>query len=323
MQYTITESATAGRSATIFYGDFTPVAVPGTHPKYDEILAALLANAAEDVVRALVDAVKPLREFAALSERVSIRGKKLYFDGDRIKGTVTKHIVRMVKSGDNQVGSLVSFLEKVSTNPSQDSRDALYRWLMDRNFTITRGGDFLAYKGVTREGLSIHSGRAWVDGVEITGHIPNKVGAVVTMPRLRVDDNREVGCSHGLHAGTWGYAHSFAQGMTLTVRINPRDVVSVPDCSEFQKLRVCRYVVIDSAECEYTDPVYSGEEDGSCSGCGLDTEDCICDDEFCKGCSERTEDCTCSGLCEGCGRSTENCTCEYLARTAAARAGAL
>jgi hypothetical protein len=279
MQYTITESATAGRSATILYGDFTPIAVPGTHPKYDEILAALLTNAAEDVVRALVDATKPLREFAALSERVSIRGRKLYFDGDRIKGTVTKHIVRMVRSGDERVGSLVAFLEKVSTNPSAESRDALYRWLMDRDFTITRGGDFVAYKGVTREGLSIHSGRAWVDGVEIVGQIPNKVGAVVTMPRLRVDDNREVGCSQGLHAGTWGYARGFAQGMTLTVRINPRDVVSVPDDCEFQKLRVCRYVVIEAAECEYADPVYSGVDDGSCPECGYDTEDCTCYDE--------------------------------------------
>ncbi len=278
MQYTITESATAGRSATILYGDFTPVAVPGTHPKYDEILAALLTNAAEDVVRALVDATKPLREFAALSERVSIRGKKLYFDGDRIKGTLTKHIVRMVRSGDVRF-ALVAFLEKVSTNPSAESRDALYRWLSDRGFAITGDGDFLAYKGVTSDGLSIHSGRAWVDGVEIVGQIPNKVGAVVTMPRLRVDDNREVGCSQGLHAGTWGYARGFAQGMTLTVRINPRDVVSVPDDCEFQKLRVCRYVVMEAAECEYADPVYSDVDDGNCPECGYDTEDCTCYDE--------------------------------------------
>jgi len=292
MQYTITESATAGRSATILYGDFTPVAVPGSHPKYDEILAALLTNAAEDVVRALVDATKPLREFAALSERVSIRGKKLYFDGDRIKGTLTKHIVRMVRSGDVRF-ALVAFLEKVSTNPSAESRDALYRWLSDRDFAITGDGDFLAYKGVTSDGLSIHSGRAWVDGVEIVGQIPNKVGAVVTMPRLQVDDNREVGCSQGLHAGTWGYARGFAQGMTLTVRINPRDVVSVPDCSEFQKLRVCRYVVLETAECEYADPVYSDVDDGNCLECGYDTQDCTCDDESCDDCGKSTEECTC------------------------------
>ncbi len=278
MFYTITESAHSGSSTTIFFADATSVAVPGTHPKYDEIRVALVGNADEVVVRALVDATKPLREFAALSKRVSIRGKKLYFDGDRIKGTLTKHIVRMVRSGDVRF-ALVAFLEKASTNPSAESRDALYRWLSDRDFAITGDGDFLAYKGVTSDGLSIHSGRAWVDGVEIVGQIPNKVGAVVTMPRLRVDDNREVGCSQGLHAGTWGYARGFAQGMTLTVRINPRDVVSVPDDCEFQKLRVCRYVVIEAAECEYADPVYSGVDDGSCPECGYDTEDCTCYDE--------------------------------------------
>lgn len=278
MLYTITTSAEAGSSLTIFYSDLTSVAVPGAHPKYQEIAEALLHNADEATVQELVDTTKPLREFAVLSERVSIRGKKLYFDGDRIKGTVTKHIVRMVRSGDTRAAALVAFLEKVATNPSQSSRDALYRWLADREFTITSDGDFLAYKGVTREGLSINSGRAWVDGVEHRGQIPNAVGAVVTMPRLQVNDNREVRCSRGLHAGTWGYAHAFAQGMTLMVRINPRDVVSVPDCSQFQKLRVCRYVVVEAAECEYPEPLYAyGDEDEDrCEDCGEFTEDCRC-----------------------------------------------
>jgi len=292
MQYTITESATAGRSATILYGDFTPVAVPGSHPKYDEILAALLTNAAEDVVRALVDATKPLREFAACPKgcRSAARSSISTGTGSRAPSPSTScGWCAPVMCGSRWSRSW----RRCPPTPSQESRDALYRWLSDRDFAITGDGDFLAYKGVTSDGLSIHSGRAWVDGVEIVGQIPNKVGAVVTMPRLQVDDNREVGCSQGLHAGTWGYARGFAQGMTLTVRINPRDVVSVPDCSEFQKLRVCRYVVLETAECEYADPVYSDVDDGNCLECGYDTQDCTCDDESCDDCGKSTEECTC------------------------------
>lgn len=251
------------RSAFIVYGDGSSTILPGTHPRFDEIVAALeTPDTPDETIRELIDTAKQVKTFISLSERVSMRGGKLFFDGDRIRGQITKHIRRMIDAGDTQAGALVAFLEKVATNPSEQSRDALYRWLNDRDFTITPEGDFIAYKGVTAEYGSISHGTAWVDGVKHTGSIPNRVGAVVTMPRLKVDDNREVGCSQGLHAGTWGYASSFARGATLTVRINPRDVVSVPDDCAFQKLRVCRYVVIEAVDRPYDVTTWCDEGEG-------------------------------------------------------------
>lgn len=63
------------------------------------------------------------------------------------------------------------------------------------------------------------------------------------MPRDRVDSNGRVECSVGLHVGTYEYASGYVGNMMLLVKVNPRDVVSVPDY-DFSKLRSCRYTII-------------------------------------------------------------------------------
>jgi hypothetical protein len=83
-----------------------------------------------------------------------------------------------------------------------------------------------------------------VDGVEVKGRIPYVDGSVVTMPRSAVGDNRNIACSTGLHAGTYSYASGYGDTLIL-VKINPRDVVSVPNDSSGQKLRVSRLVVLN------------------------------------------------------------------------------
>ncbi len=95
------------------------------------------------------------------------------------------------------------------------------------------------------------------------------------MPRSKVDDDTSAGCSTGLHAGTYRYASGFAQGRLLTVEINPRDVVSVPTDSDYQKIRTCRYTVVGVTEVEYTEPTW---------------DDCDCGCEDCEDCDE----CDCS-----------------------------
>lgn len=204
----------------------------------------------------------------SLSERVRVTETALTFDGDPINGALVDHIIRLVREGDKaRYAPLVAFLEKLYTNPSVDSIDSLYSWLVGKEFTIMPDGDFVAYKGVKvidGESHSINSGRAIVDGVVHKGNIPNHKGSVIEMPRSEVESKTHIGCASGLHAGNWRYAAAFGQGRVLMVKINPRDVVSVPTDSNFEKLRVSRYTVLDSIEQEYTKPTYSswdGEED--------------------------------------------------------------
>ena len=104
------------------------------------------------------------------------------------------------------------------------------------------------------------SGRATVNGTTHIGHIPNPPGAVVEMPRTQVSDDRHNGCTTGLHVGTWDYASAFGP-KTLIVSVNPRDVVSVPKDCGYQKLRTCRYTVLDAVRNPLTHTTYQPDAD--------------------------------------------------------------
>lgn len=230
----------------------------GSHPSFAKITKLLAETFGEgvdtDALRDLFDVQAALNvRFEKISERVTIRDGKVYFDGDQLYDELAELIVKFYSEQEDFL-PLVNFMEKISVNPQPDSRQRLFAWLRSLSFAITPDGDFLAYKSVYASGdddgvyTSISSGTAIVNGEEITGQIPQRVGDVVEMPRNNVDDNTHAACSTGLHAGTFGYANGFSGDTMLAVRINPRDVVSVPvDCGS-AKLRVCRYTVFGVLE---------------------------------------------------------------------------
>jgi hypothetical protein len=72
----------------------------------------------------------------------------------------------------------------------------------------------------------------------------NSVGMIVEMERNRVDDDKNVTCSTGLHFCGMSYLSHFGGARTVIVKINPRDVVSIPTDYNEAKGRACRYEVI-------------------------------------------------------------------------------
>lgn len=228
------------------------------HGQFDRIQE--MCQAGDESVVDLFDISNAVQErFRRLSERVTISNGTIYLDGEAVNNALTEQVVRFINQGVDDFKPLVLFFEKVQNNPNPHSREQLYRWLQDKNFTINQDGNIVAYKGVKKVSAehqyeSIASGTAIVDGVTHTGTIPNPVGAVVEMPRGDVQHDPSIGCHTGLHAANWDYAKSWSRGAVLTVEINPRDVVSVPtDCSD-QKMRVCRYTVIEAVENELDTP---------------------------------------------------------------------
>lgn len=258
-----------GKTLTVIFSDGSVHQVADSHPNFVRIQDYLITSddLDETRIRENLDLIlKAGTQLTALSERVSVAGNRILFDGDNIDESLSNHILRLIEAQDEDGwGALVNFLEKINTNPSESSRNSLYAWLRDRDFAITREGDFIAYKGVAVNSdgvsVSISHGTATVDGVVHVGAIPNGNGSVITMPRSDVNSDTNIGCSTGLHAGTWEYASGFARGRVLTVKINPRDVVSVPEDCNFQKLRVCRYEVIDETEVQYVGTTYTYDED--------------------------------------------------------------
>jgi hypothetical protein len=249
------------------------------HPNWEKIVAGALAK--DENVVTLFDTAKEIaRRFERLSDRVSVSGGHVFFDGEEIDNSLTKQIIRVLDEKIEDVQPLVNFFEKVAVNPNEHSRTQLYRFLESHDITILPDGDILLYKGVQKKDdqwTSIHSGPAIVNGESVNGYVPQPLGAIVEMPRSQVQHDPSVTCHTGLHAGTFGYARSFSNGNVIKVKVNPRDVVSVPNDHSDQKVRVCRYTVLDvEIVPEAVASVYAAPDD-------LDYED---EDEYCDYCGD-------------------------------------
>lgn len=239
-----------------------------THPNFDEIsgwcMEALDGNLEEHEIEHIIGlfdvAATVERKFSRLTERVTVTNNELLVDGDPAQPGLSKHVLRMLGEGQD-VDALVNFLEKITSNPNEHSRDQAWDWLNNHDFTITPSGDVVGYKGVYDDGKggyqSGRPGHAFRNGEEILhGCVPNAVGDTIEMPRSEVMHDPGASCHAGLHIGTFNYAKFYAQGAMLKVTVNPRDIVSVPTDASGEKIRVCRYKVqeiIDAPETKSVD----------------------------------------------------------------------
>ncbi len=263
--YPYHHTKTADReSVTVFMPSGPPIVATAEHPHFADILDGAKHDLDADELRNLSDlSIAVAQRFDTLSERVAVANGRVYFDGDEVDSTITRQIVRCLDNpSDGDWKPLVLFMENIAANPNAHSREQLFDWLRDREFTVTNNGCFIAYKGVGSRDededdyayQSSSRGGAIVNGERFEGHVPNAPGATVEMPRSDVQHDPQRGCSTGLHVGTYEYAQGYASAALLTVLVNPRDVVSVPTDCNAEKMRVCRYVVSDD---EATHPAES------------------------------------------------------------------
>lgn len=249
MQYTITNSNGNETLSVIIDGRIH--VVDSSNKLYKKIVKRVIKGKKVSHLLNLEHVIN--KKFSSVTDRVTVSKGYVYFDGDEVDWRIQQAILEALESeeenGDWAATPLVRFLDKLYQNPSENSRNQLFDWLERNGFEIQEDGDFLGYKAVNKgeqKGtfVSISEGSAISDDIQYEfTQIPQVVGSVVTMPRSEVEDNRDVSCSTGLHVGTLNYASSFGGDTPIIkVRVNPRDVVSVP-LHENDKLRVCRYVV--------------------------------------------------------------------------------
>lgn len=209
-----------------------------------------------------------------LDGRMSIKDSKVTIDYEPIDPVLEAHILRMLKADgtpkDQREWSAFSkFIENLYSNTSDYVRKQLFGWMTYENLhgtglTLTADGCIIGYKGCTgtvEAPLSIRSGHAIANGVDYNGQIPNVPGTIVEMPRNEVEADPKIACAPGLHVGTYNYAEGWSMGVLLTVKFNPRDVVAVPECSYAQKIRTCRYEVLESVESAYNFTTYEESDE--------------------------------------------------------------
>lgn len=280
---TLVKDSTGRQYLTIYTSDGAlPPVVADDHPHFDALRAmADDPEATADDIRELADlSVAVASKFDRLSERVSVANGRVYFDGDELDDSITRHIVRCLDEGLESWRPYVSFLENIAANPNEHSREQLFDWLRAHEFTIDAGGEIIAYKGVrANDDGTFSPSNSWgygiVDG-ERQERIKQRIGSVVELPRSEVRHDPRASCSFGLHVGTHSYAQGYAEPTVLKVAVNPRDVVSVPSDAGGEKVRVCRYRVLATIDAPVTEPfdhddaVRAGELDDpeTCGWCG-------------------------------------------------------
>lgn len=152
-----------------------------------------------------------------------------------LQDVIVKRIIKMIEEGfDAQ--PLVNFLCNLYENPSKTAVNELFLFMEHSELPITEDGYLIAYKIVRDDYFDIYSGK-----------FDNSVGKVVEMPRFEVDDNRSNTCSSGLHFCSKEYLPYYGTkkgDRCMLVKINPRDIVSIPNDYNNAKGRTCRYEVV-------------------------------------------------------------------------------
>lgn len=185
---------------------------------------------------------------------LDIKDESVYIDNVKLPDVLAKKVIAMHKE-DLPLSLFKNFWKNLQENPSRTSVSELYDFLSYKDLPLTEDGCFLAYKRLDDKFWSINGNKNTTvlkGKVDKDGKIYNGIGEEIEVLRRDVDDNREHHCSDGLHIGSRDYAQNFASGKMVVVKVNPKDVVSVPSDYNCQKCRVAAYQVVSIYENEIT-----------------------------------------------------------------------
>ncbi|MFA5405419.1 MAG: hypothetical protein WC358_10840 [Ignavibacteria bacterium] len=230
-------------------------AIPIKSPIYEEVVAVIMdgINLPED--QKLSDSEKIHRILRLIDRESSLRdasnGKfeviegNIKIDGEFIPQVIAKRIIDFMER-KYDFEPLIKFWGFLRNNPTERSRTELLAFLEKNGIPITNDGHFVAYKYLNSD-FSACADSSY----------KNLPGNIVSMDRDRVDAESSRTCSNGLHVASWDYVKN--NKTIVSVKVNPVDVVSIPYDYNGQKMRVCRYQVIDTITGEYTDPRFNDE----------------------------------------------------------------
>lgn len=231
------------QSIAVFYGS-KMYQVPASDARYAPLKEALKSGNYSNLEE-LLDLAKHI-ERVTFGKVTAGDGEVLY-DGKPVHGVLANRLIKLLDEGFD-ITPWANFLDNLMKNPSYRSRNQLYGFLEKYDAPLTEDGHFIAFKGVRMDYTDHH-----------TGKFNNSVGQVVTMDRTEVDDDPNNTCSSGLHACATEYLSGgmFSGDRIVVLKINPRDVVSIPTDYNFSKMRVCQYEVIDETTKTDMDNVWS------------------------------------------------------------------
>lgn len=218
--------------------------------KYDKILDAIKNKLDDDKI---IDILNDETQVASYINELSIfDGVEIFKDGDcinvKIDGEIineelAKLIVRHYNAGV-EFKHFIKFFKKLRDNPSKHVFEQLCKFIASSmksgGFMIDEDGDIIAYKKIRNDYKDIYSGK-----------FDNSIGSIVKMRRNEVCEDSHRTCSNGLHFCAFSYLEHYSSSINdrvVIVKVNPKNVVSIPDDYDNAKARCCEYKVIGELE---------------------------------------------------------------------------
>ena len=240
-----------GSGITIFMiDDGSQHTIKSDHPRFADICKLASEDKFNDILD-IIDIRATVDKFVYSSEngRFAIENGILTFDGTEMHSSLADRMIDFAIR-EMDLTAMQNFMINLMDNPSYRAVTELYGFLEVGKLPITNDGHFLAYKKVRSNFTDVHSGK-----------FDNSPGCVVTMPRNQVNEDKNQTCSTGLHFCSYDYLSDFSGQRVIVVKINPRDVVSIPSDYNNTKGRCCKYEVLRELE-DYVEERIEGFHSG-------------------------------------------------------------
>lgn len=160
-------------------------------------------------------------------------------DGVEVKGleAIERHIEHAAYSTDGK--AMQAFIKRLAGIIDQRGHTVgeLLNFMRRGDLPIADDGSIIAYKILRKKGDSGY----FVDCY--TGKVPQRLGSHVSMAESLVDPSRRYECSNGLHVARRGYLGRFSGDVITIIKVNPEDVIAVPE-NEPDKMRVAAYHIV-------------------------------------------------------------------------------
>ncbi|ADQ53445.1 rIIB protector from prophage-induced early lysis [Aeromonas phage 65] len=233
------------------YIDGEVITADRKHPAFDEAFKILIET--NDVIRAasMLSIKKAIETY--VKGDIKIIGNTLTYKDVVLDTNMTRRVVEMWKSGEN-IDSMINFLIRLVKNPRREAVYELFDFLKHNDIKITEDGYFLAYKRIRDDYTDI-----W------TGTFDNSIGASPRMEPFEVDADRKNECSCGLHVASAGYIPYYSRrenDRVIMVKVDPANVVAIPEGYDHAKLRTWTYDVIKEVTYEFKNGAFKNESIG-------------------------------------------------------------
>jgi len=226
----------SGNSITVFINGVS--IFPSSHLLYKDVCNCVKEGDKNKLTKLLT-----AKTFTGLT----LRDDEVLWNGEVLNNTATKRLFEMRKNGFS-IEPMKKFLENCQLNPYPVVVEKLYDFLESRGMPLTEDGCFLGYKYCNQDYYDSYTGKTYQ-------FLPN---TVVKAPKTDYCDLTGHECSEkGIHVGNFEYSGNQQTNgrRVMYVKVNPKDVLSVPHGSGAKKIRVWELEVLSESNGILTEEV--------------------------------------------------------------------